>query len=229
MSDFLHSIRNRNNNNDKSYSQNQRSSRPYDNGNSYNRNNNNNDRKFRPKNDYNQQRDETMTRIKEALESIAANQVAMIEVADRRALAEERKADAIEHIASVIGSGNQLFDTVLADDVAPCESVVEEEEEVVEELAVEAAPVKKPAAREKAKAKKPAARKTAAKKAPAKKSAKASADMDKDAIMELIQKMRKKGDTYNEIAANLTEMKLPTFSGRGKWHAQTIHRLCQLG
>lgn len=46
-------------------------------------------------------------------------------------------------------------------------------------------------------------------------------------ILNLIQSLRDKNSTYDEIALYLTENDFPTFSGRGKWHAQTIHRLCQ--
>jgi rubrerythrin len=34
-----------------------------------------------------------------------------------------------------------------------------------------------------------------------------------------------KNMTYEEVAAYLEKNKIPTFSGRGRWHAQTIHRL----
>ncbi|PID78013.1 MAG: hypothetical protein CSB21_02675 [Deltaproteobacteria bacterium] len=46
-------------------------------------------------------------------------------------------------------------------------------------------------------------------------------------ILNLIENLRVKNYTYDEIAVYLTEHDFPTFSGRGKWHAQTIHRLCQ--
>jgi len=46
-------------------------------------------------------------------------------------------------------------------------------------------------------------------------------------ILELIKNMRKEGHTFAVIADVLTEKKIPTFSGRGQWHAQTIHRLCK--
>jgi len=46
-------------------------------------------------------------------------------------------------------------------------------------------------------------------------------------ILSLIDKLRHNHKTYDEIALYLTENDFPTFSGRGKWHAQTIHRLCQ--
>lgn len=45
-------------------------------------------------------------------------------------------------------------------------------------------------------------------------------------VTNIISQMRKDGATYEEIAKHLTDLDLPTFSGRGKWHAQTIHRLC---
>jgi len=49
----------------------------------------------------------------------------------------------------------------------------------------------------------------------------------KDDILSIIQEMRKKGATFSIIADSLKEKGIPTFSGRGEWHAQTIHRLCK--
>ncbi len=49
----------------------------------------------------------------------------------------------------------------------------------------------------------------------------------KDDILSIIQKMRDEGATFSIIAEYLTEKGMPTFSGRGEWHAQTIHRLCK--
>ncbi|OQY13015.1 MAG: hypothetical protein B6I31_02130 [Desulfobacteraceae bacterium 4572_19] len=46
-------------------------------------------------------------------------------------------------------------------------------------------------------------------------------------IMDVINTMRVKKATYDEIAKYLVSLNLPTFSGRGEWHAQTIHRLCK--
>lgn len=46
-------------------------------------------------------------------------------------------------------------------------------------------------------------------------------------VLDKIMELRDKGATYNEIADYLTNNNYTTFSGRGKWHAQTIHRLCQ--
>lgn len=49
----------------------------------------------------------------------------------------------------------------------------------------------------------------------------------KDEVMSMIQKMRANGATFSMIAAHLKQKGIPTFSGRGEWHAQTIHRLCR--
>lgn len=49
----------------------------------------------------------------------------------------------------------------------------------------------------------------------------------KNDILVIIKNMREKGETFAIIAKFLTDKKIPTFSGRGQWHAQTIHRLCK--
>ncbi len=53
-----------------------------------------------------------------------------------------------------------------------------------------------------------------------------SAASQKREVIKLMKKLRKKGGTYKEIAGFLNEKGIPTFSNNGKWHAQTIHRLC---
>lgn len=54
---------------------------------------------------------------------------------------------------------------------------------------------------------------------------KSSADEKRD-VIKIMKKLRKKGGTYKEIAIFLNENNIPTFSNKGHWHAQTIHRLC---
>ncbi len=49
----------------------------------------------------------------------------------------------------------------------------------------------------------------------------------KDEIMGMIHEMRTQGATFSMIADHLKQKNIPTFSGRGEWHAQTIHRLCR--
>ncbi len=50
--------------------------------------------------------------------------------------------------------------------------------------------------------------------------------LGREAVMEIIQTMRSEGKTFDQVATRLVELGQPTFSGRGEWHAQTIHRLC---
>ncbi len=47
----------------------------------------------------------------------------------------------------------------------------------------------------------------------------------KEDVLEIIRTMRQNGATFAAIADYLKDNGIPTFSGRGKWHAQTIHRL----
>jgi len=49
----------------------------------------------------------------------------------------------------------------------------------------------------------------------------------KDEILSFIRTMRKKEATFAAIADSLKKKGVPTFSGRGEWHAQTVHRLCK--
>ena len=60
----------------------------------------------------------------------------------------------------------------------------------------------------------------------------AARDMDgsrltKTEVIDIIQEMRNSRCTFGEIAEELKSRGIPTFSGRGEWHAQTIHRLCR--
>ncbi len=57
--------------------------------------------------------------------------------------------------------------------------------------------------------------------------AKKPIDANRKKIMQLIAKMRSRGETFDKIALSLENEKLPTFSNRGQWHAQTVHRLYQ--
>ncbi len=51
--------------------------------------------------------------------------------------------------------------------------------------------------------------------------------VDRGMIVQMVKKMRKQGSTYEQIAKFLDDEGIPTFSKKGKWHAQTIHRLCK--
>ena len=60
-----------------------------------------------------------------------------------------------------------------------------------------------------------------------KKKAKKPMDANRKKVMQIISKMRNKGETFDQIALYLEKEKLQTFSNRGQWHAQTVHRLYQ--
>jgi hypothetical protein len=49
----------------------------------------------------------------------------------------------------------------------------------------------------------------------------------RDVIMNIIRDMRNEGATYGQIARRLEAEQMPTFSGKGRWHAQTVHRICK--
>jgi antitoxin component of RelBE/YafQ-DinJ toxin-antitoxin module len=59
------------------------------------------------------------------------------------------------------------------------------------------------------------------------KKAKKPIDANRKKVMQIIAKLRGEGETFDNIALDLENEKLPTFSKRGQWHAQTIHRLYQ--
>ena len=50
--------------------------------------------------------------------------------------------------------------------------------------------------------------------------------LSRETIMDIIAGMRDEGATFDQVAKHLIDLGQPTFSGRGEWHAQTIHRLC---
>lgn len=94
----------------------------------------------------------------------------------------------------------------------------------VEKALAMAGKADKPRARAASKSPKKA---TAAKKAkPARKAAaRKGADSAKQKIMMAIKRLRKNGKSYGEITKYLESKNIPTFSGKGKWHAQTIANL----
>lgn len=233
MSDFLQSIRNQSK--DKRYQHNHPSRRSYDgngnqanhhaqqqshhnqqyqnNQNNYHRNNDNHQNNYhrndnrndnrryhqRPRNDFGQ-RDENLGLIKELLETLVSQQGQAMEIHERRAIAEERKAEAIEEIAGIISSLAGAEFPAMDKVVSGLDAVTREFEEgiALDDEEGLASDEETP-----------------------------EVALSKEEIIDLIHKMRAEGSTYNEVAAHLTELGLPTFSGRGKWHAQTIHRLCQ--
>ena len=50
---------------------------------------------------------------------------------------------------------------------------------------------------------------------------------DRGSVLSIVYSMRDEGATYGQIADHLDSLHIPTFSGKGRWHAQTIHRVCR--
>ena len=53
--------------------------------------------------------------------------------------------------------------------------------------------------------------------------------IDRNEVVESIMRLREDGMTYKEIAQRLEDEHIPTFSGKGAWHAQTVHKVCNRG
>ena len=94
-------------------------------------------------------------------------------------------------------------------------------------IAKKAKPAKKAKAVKKTKAvkkAKPAKKKAAVKKTKAGKkvAAKKPTDAARTKVLQTIKRLRKSGKSYGEITKHLDSKGIATFSGKGKWHAQTI-------
>ncbi len=50
--------------------------------------------------------------------------------------------------------------------------------------------------------------------------------MDRKSVLEMIGAMRKEQFSYEKIARTLEAQGIPTFSGKGAWHSQTVSKLC---
>ncbi|TWI75626.1 hypothetical protein LZ24_00677 [Desulfobotulus alkaliphilus] len=144
-------------------------------------------------------REETILALQASLESLIETQRDRIFMEDRKAEAEERKAEALERLADSL---DRLLDNISSPSAAPPPPAEENNGTPAREN-----PVRDP---EFLDTTEDDVRKTSRK-----------------YILKLIEKLRKDNMTYEQIAAYLTDNDYPTFSGRGRWHAQTIHRLCR--
>ncbi|MCB9481130.1 MAG: hypothetical protein H6680_04820 [Desulfobacteraceae bacterium] len=140
-------------------------------------------------------KEEAITALRQSIDEIQNAVQDHILVLERNTDAQERQAEALEHIADMFA----VFLERLDDAPAVHQEAIPREAEILDESnlmmsAEEADQVKK---------------------------------TSRTYILNLIQSLRDKNSTYDEIALYLTENDFPTFSGRGRWHAQTIHRLCQ--
>ena len=214
MNDFLHSLRN---NKDKRFDRNRKS---YDSP-SYRSNDRMNNSDKRRKGPYRPQQNE-QTQAYAAINKLLPTIKALLEsqTEDRKKLieAEERKAAAMESIASFLkqlsgGATDALpvlesIESFCENDA--CEPVGEESSLVTEGAEMQAdeqgvdTEEEKPAAE--------AGQQTA---------------MQRDKLVSMIQALREQGFTYEKIARHFEENQIPTISGRGKWRGQAVSKLCQ--
>ncbi|MCG8634827.1 MAG: hypothetical protein MI863_13420 [Desulfobacterales bacterium] len=171
------------------------------------------------------------------VDTLVKNQEYMITVQERQADLLQRQADAIEMVLGHLNIGPDMtpapsFENHYVSSQEPEEDFapVEKEETVEELLKAELAEEKvkgtvqapaKPVLRKRRKvvSPKPAAQ--------PQQQPQGNADLlPREEIMDIIDSMRKEGATYDQVAKRLIDLGQPTFSGRGEWHAQTIHRLC---
>lgn len=214
MNDFLHSLRG---NKDKRFDRNRKS---YDSP-SYRSNDRMNNSDKRRKGPYRPQQNEQaqayaainklLPTIKTLLESLTEDRKKLIE-------AEERKATAMEAIASFLkqlsgGATDALpvlesIESFCENDA--CEPVGEESSLVPEDAEMQADEQGVDTEEEK-----PAAE------------AGQQTSMGRDELVPMIQALREQGFSYEKIARHFEENQIPTISGRGKWRGQAVSKLCQ--
>ncbi|MDD9303582.1 MAG: hypothetical protein HUK40_15070 [Desulfobacter sp.] len=173
---------------------------------------------------------EAMDTLATQVETLVKNQEYMIVVQERTADLLQRQADAIEMVMTHLNIAPDMsIQTPPAFENHYVSSQEETEDELdgtVEEL------LKAELAQEKEKTKKPAKpvlrkRRKVVTKPPAVQPTPGDAKLlPREEVMGIIDSMRKEGATYDQVAKRLIDLGQPTFSGRGEWHAQTIHRLC---
>ncbi|MDD2388576.1 MAG: hypothetical protein PHP23_02450 [Desulfobacterales bacterium] len=132
---------------------------------------------------------ELLSGIKSSMASIEETLKQVMLSEERRAVAQERTADALEFIVSHIQQSG-----IRIDDKKPgivSEPLPHQSEPI--EVDCQAGEISTGIVREK--------------------------------VVDIIKQMREAGSTYDIIAMYLDQEKIPTFSGKGNWHAQTVHRI----
>lgn len=214
MNDFLHSLRT---NKDKRYD---KSRRNYDSP-SYRQNDRMNNSERKRKNAYRPQQNE-QTQAYAAINKLLPTIKTLLESQndDRKKLivAEERKAAAMESIASLLkqlsgGAADALpvlesIESFCENDA--CEPVKDETTHVPEEAGLPAEEQKLAAKTEK----------------PAEENAAQGTKQNQD-LVSMVKGLRAQGYSYEKIARHLEENNIPTVSGRGKWRGQAVSKLCQ--
>jgi hypothetical protein len=149
-----------------------------------------------------EQLSEVLPEIKSLLETVAENQKKFAEN-------EKRKTLVLENIAASLRlmSGNTQPVEAVVDEVAPVEETVaaieqtDNSEDEPDEASHEAADA------EDAEENPPRSK--------------------REDVRKIALELRDQGKTYKEIAQYLDDKQIPTFSGKGGWHAPTIHKLCK--
>ena len=165
------------------------------------------------------------------IDTLVKNQEYMITVQERTADLLQRQADAIETVMAHLNISPDMdirtpppFENHYVSSQAPEDDLDEGTVEELLKAELEQERVKKTV-------KKPAQpvlrkrRKVVTPKAPSQPGTDTKL-IPRDEIMNIINTMREEGATYDQVAKHLIDLGQPTFSGRGEWHAQTIHRLC---
>jgi DNA-binding transcriptional MerR regulator len=214
MNDFLHSLRN---NKDKRFDKNRRN---FDSP-SYRQNDRTINADRRKKGPYRPQQNEqaqAYAAINKLLPTIKALLESQNEDRKKLIKAEERKAYAMEAIASLLkklsggaADGFPLLESIesFCEDDA-CEAVAEVAARVSEDTGRQDADQEMDTAQD-------------ASLAPEE----SLEDDPRDELVTTIRALRDKGLTYEKIARHLEENQVPTISGRGKWRGQAVSKLCQ--
>lgn len=163
---------------------------------------------------------ELSSEIKTLLETLNENQKMLIENDNRKIRALEDIADALQSLTG--GVSPARIKKIVAKSTS------------AEEMAVETSPISTEASATPVESLEPTAdtAETSPKDAsPAEDDAKQSPEKpmrsEREDVRKIALSLREKGKTYKEIARHLDEQGIPTFSGKGGWHAPTIHKLCK--
>jgi hypothetical protein len=144
--------------------------------------------------------------IKILLGDIAEGQRRLADIYERRATAEERLASAMERIAAGFTEKNLV--------VSAPEKRAGADSRMIPET-VKPAPVSQPAAPEASVAVITGGAADAI-----------QSGLDREGVLEMIGALRKEQFSYEKIAGTLKAKGIPTFSGKGAWHSQTVSKLC---
>jgi histone H3/H4 len=152
---------------------------------------------------------ELLPEIKSILETISENQKQLVENDKRKTLALENIAASLR----VMSGNNEPIEMPEAADTPSEPAAAVQPAEKTDAVAAETTSEEEPEAVE------ATVEEGDAEEAPVRSS--------REEIRKIALELRDQGKTYKEIAQHLDDEKIPTFSGKGGWHAPTIHKLCK--